>query len=133
MDGYVGIEKIDPIERLKQHEITKILWQSLCEKGIREGDKGRIKAFLFSNLYEHAKELEAQFKGEFEVVIFKEDEGSEYIIEITTPVCRLSNEALEEVADILMISAADTNTKFDGFELDVNEVKKLNKPWWRIW
>lgn len=133
MSVYVGIEKIDPLERRKQHEITKKLWQTLCDKGVRKGDKGRIRAYLVSNLYEQAKGLEAQFKTDFELTIIKQDEGSKYIIELITPVCRMSNEVLEELADILMISAVDTNTKFDGFELDINEIKKLNKPLWKIW
>jgi hypothetical protein len=45
----------------------------------------------------------------------------------------LSIEALVELADLLLISAVETKTKFDGLELDVNEVKKLNTPWWKLW
>jgi|GEM_PF-6563702 len=136
MNVYTGIEKVDPTERLIQHGITKTLWQKLCEEGVRKGDNGRIIAYLVSDYYEQAEGLKAQYNDGFEATIFKEDEedeDSKYIIEIITPVCSLSNEALEELADILMISAVQTNTKFDGFEIDMSEVKKLNTPWWKIW
>ncbi len=133
MSVFAGIEKVDPIERLKQHKITKMLWQQLCEKGIRKGDKGRINAYLVADLYEQAESLKAEYQGGFKVTIFEQDESSKYLIEIITPVCNLSNEALEELADMLMISAVDTKTQFDGFEIDMNEVKKLKPPWWRIW
>lgn len=134
MNNYVGIEKIDPMERLKQHELTKSLWKELCGLGIKTGDKGRIKAFLASDSYEQAMDFKIKFQDDdFEVTIFEQEEDSELIIQLITPVSRLSIEAFIELADILMIYADETKNKFDGFELDLNEVKKLNRPWWKIW
>jgi len=136
MSAYAGIEKIDPIERVKQHELTKALWQQLVEAGIKTGYKGRIKGYLASNSIEHALEFKEKFQGDedFEVVIYEnEEDDSTQIIEITTPKSRLSLEALIELADILMIFAEETNLKFEGFELEINEIKKLNSPLWKFW
>lgn len=133
MSQYKGIEKIDPIERSIQHELTKSLWQKLCEMGVKTGDRGRIKGIVISNSYEQAKELKEIQSSYFDVSIQKQKENSTQIIQITTPISRLSLEALVELTDVLLIAAAETNTKFDGLELDVNQVKKLNTPWWKIW
>lgn len=130
---YEGVEKIDPIEREKQHALTKALWQQLGEMGIKTGDKGRIEGFFTSTSYEQAVKLQASQDEDFKATVYEDEESPTYMIQITTPVCRLSIEALVELADIFMMSAVDTQTTFDGFQLDVNEIKKLNAPWWKIW
>lgn len=55
------IEIIDPIERSIQHELTKSLWQKLCEMRIKIGDKGRTNGIFISKSYEQAKALKASF------------------------------------------------------------------------
>src|SRR5690606_8332165 len=103
MNNYAGIEKVDPIERMKQHELTKSLWKELCGLGIKTGDKGRIKAFLASDSYEQAMDFKIKFQDDdFEVTIFEQEEDSELIIQLITPVSRLSIEAFIELADILI-------------------------------
>ncbi|MFD0616885.1 hypothetical protein ACFQZR_05370 [Paenibacillus sp. GCM10027629] len=130
---YKGIETVDPIERMKQHELTKSLWQKLNEMSIKTGNKGRITGYIVSNSLEDLLELKKQYQDDFEATIFNDEEDSTQIIQIKTPISRLSLEALIELADILMISAVEFNAKFNGLELDINEVKKLNAPWWKFW
>lgn len=133
MSGYAGIELIDSTERLKHHELTKALWQKLREMDIKTGDKGRIKGVLISNSYEQAKTLKENFQGDdFDATIYNQGDSTQ-IIQITTPLCKLSIEVLLEITDLLLISVVNTDIKFDGLELDVNEVKKLNAPWWKFW
>jgi len=133
MSGYAGIELIDSTERLKHHELTKALWQKLREMDIKTGDKGRIKGVLISNSYEQAKTLKKNFQGDdFDATIYNQGDSTQ-IIQITTPLCKLSIEALLEITDLLLISVVNTDIKFDGLEIDVNEVKKLNAPWWKFW
>lgn len=133
MSLYRGIENIDQIERLKQHELTKSLWQKLSEMGVKTGDKGRIKGYLVSKSYEHAMNFKTRFQHDFNVTIHEHEESSTKLIECTTPISRMSLEALVELADILMIVAVETDTIFDGLELNLNEIKKLNPPWWKFW
>lgn len=134
MNGYIGIGEIDPIERSKQHELTKALWQKLHEMGIKTGESGRIKGILTTNSYEQARALMRTFQdGHFEATIYNQEETTTHLIEITTPISRLSVEALLELTDMLLASVLETDIKFDGLELDVNEVKKLNAPWWKFW
>ncbi|NOU77037.1 hypothetical protein GC098_37730 [Paenibacillus sp. LMG 31458] len=132
MNQYKGIEIIDPIERSIQHELTKSLWQKLCEMRIKIGDKGRINGIFISKSYEQAKALKASFH-DWDVSIHKQEENSTQTIQITTPISRLSVEALVELTDVFLIAAAETVTKFDGLEFDVNEIKRLNTPWWKFW
>ncbi|KIL39121.1 hypothetical protein SD70_22070 [Gordoniibacillus kamchatkensis] len=133
LSGYKGIDFIDPIERAKQHELTKSLWQKLREMGVKTGNKGRIKGIMIANSYEQAEEVRALYQDDFDASICKQYDNSTHIVEITTPISRLSVEALLDLTDILMVSAAETNSKFDGLELDMHEVKKLNPPWWKFW
>jgi len=134
MGIYSGVEKIDPIERQKQHELTKALWRKLCEMGVKTGDKGRINGILTTQSYERAEELKARLHNDdFGVTIYRHEEDQAHIVQLTTPISRLTMEALVELADILMIEAAVTETTFDGLELDINEIKKLNTPWWKFW
>lgn len=133
MQYYAGIEKVDSIERSKQHQLTKSLWQQLCDMGIKTGDKGRIKALLVSDSCENAEELKAKYQEDFDATLYKNEEEATYLVELETPVSRLSLEAFLELADILMISADETGCKFDGLEIDAEEVRKLNVPWWKFW
>jgi len=64
MNKYKGIELIDPIEREKQHILTKALWQQLCKVGIKTGDKGRITCILVSKSFEMANELKSKYQGD---------------------------------------------------------------------
>ena len=133
MSKYEGLELIDPIEREKQHALTKALWQQLCEAGIKTRDKGRINCFMVSKSFEMANKLKLEYQGDWECNIFKEEESSQYLIKITTSLCYLSIEAFIELADILMYAGLWSDSTFDGFEIDIEEVKKLNKPWWKLW
>lgn len=132
MSGYTGIELIDPTERLKQHELTKELWQKLRELGIKAGNKGIIDGIFYSKSHEQAKVLKASF-SDWDVSIQEQKENLSQIIQITTPISRLSIEALVELTDVFLIAAAETDTKFDGLELEVNKIKRLNAPWWKFW
>ncbi|MGG1516176.1 hypothetical protein ABE504_12225 [Paenibacillus oryzisoli] len=132
MSGYTGIELIDPTERLKQHELTKELWEKLRELGIKTGNKGMICGIFYSKSNEKAKVLKASF-SDWDVSIQEQRENLSPIIQITTPISRLSIEALIELTDVFLIAAAETDTKFDGFELEVNKIKRLNASWWKFW
>jgi hypothetical protein len=132
MSGYTGIKLIDPTERIKQHELTNELWQKLRELGIKTGDKGIINGVFISKSYEQAKVLKASF-NDWDVSIQEQKENLSQIIQITTPISRLSIEALVELTDVFLIAAAETDTKFDGLELEVNKIKRLNTTWWKFW
>lgn len=133
MFEYSGIELIDPFEREKQHILTKELWKNLCERGVKNRDKGRIIGILYSNSKEKALQLTFEFQSTWKAEVFESDEDSLYLVKVKTGVCCLTIEAFLELADILMIDGSTFDLTFSGFEIDLEEVKRLNKPWWKLW
>lgn len=132
MEKYIGVELIDQKERERQHILTKALWQHLCEAGIKTGDEGRISCVLFSKSLDNANELKFKYQGDWDTVVSEQKDSQLYIVEIITPLFYFSIEALIDLADVLMVSAYEHDSIFDGFEMKIEDIKR-KKHWWKFW
>src|SRR5512133_3819753 len=96
---YPGIDEIDQNALAAQYTLTDALWSTLLERGVREGQPGRIEVY-FRAAHEIASaslaRAYARKKGfEHEVIRANDDSGA-FTVRVVTPVVALSRDCLLE-------------------------------------
>jgi hypothetical protein len=127
---YAGIEKVDPAQRQAQHALTAALWERLSEQGVRARSTGNIEAFLWADEEGAAASLGGVFadgKWGRELAVV----DGRFRVKLTTPEIVLTPQAFHELVDVMMVAAVEHGCTFDGFQVDLNAVRR--RPWWQIW
>lgn len=130
-EPYVGIERLDPIERQKQHALADALWQLLNEKGVRRGSIGQIDVFLYGEEKAAASLAGMIRRGGWSAATTQDGEPGRVRVQVTTDDVVFSRDAFIDLTDIMMVAAADHGCVYDGVEVAVHAVKK--RPWWQFW
>lgn len=75
--------------------------------------------------------MKSKYQGDWETIVSEQKDSQLYIVEVITPLFYFSIEALIELADVLMVSAYEHDSIFDGFEIKVEDINR-KKHWWKF-
>lgn len=128
-----GIENVDPNERKRQHLLTKALWEQLNSNGNGVGKAGQIECILFAPTEEAAAQIAEEYNEGFDISTNAVEGSNDICITLVSPICEFTEEAFLELTDIMLVSASYAGAVFDGFQVDVNALQNIKKPWWKFW
>jgi hypothetical protein len=120
-----GLDKVDANTLQAQRLLTEALWSTLHEEGLREGAAGRIQSFFFAESSEAVASLRKVFISDgwsFEVLSSEDDSGG-LQVKLVSPEVALTLEAFLELAEVMLVAAAEHACTFDGFQLNLNAVR----------
>lgn len=129
---YKGIEHIDSELRYRQRILSEALWTHLTEQGVTTKSTGQIKGVFRSENVEGAKAIASAFPT-WDCQHKELDDERKYVIHILCPQCHFNLQAFTELTDIFLIASSETNTIFDGLEVELHNVKNLRSKWWKFW
>jgi hypothetical protein len=133
MANYKGIEKVDAQTLGAQRSLTEALWRTLQEQGLKDGTARRIECFFVARGDAIASLLNAFPKTsewDHEVSPIDDPPGA-VSVKVISPLAYLTREALMDLVDVMMIAADESGCVFDGFQVDVTDLRQ--RSWWKFW
>jgi hypothetical protein len=134
MVEYKGIENVDAQALSAQRALTEALWLTLQRQGVKNRTARRIECFFVAGSDSAVAALLNGFPetGKWNHEVFPIDDPPGAIsVKIISPVVGISREALLELVDVMMIAADESGCVFDGFQVDLSDLKL--RPWWKFW
>jgi len=134
MVEYKGIEKVDAQALSDQRSLTEALWLALQRQGVKNRTPRRVECFFIARADSAVASLLNAFPetGEWNRDVSRIDDTPDTIsVKIISPLVHLTREALLELVDVMMIAADESGCVFDGFQVDLSDLKQ--RPWWKFW
>ena len=134
MVEYKGIEKVDAQARSAQQALTEALWLTLRRQGIKRGTPRRLECCFVAREDAAVAALLNAFPEtrEWSHQVSRMAEPPDAIsVKVISPLAYLSKEALLELVDVMMIAAYESGCDFDGFHIDLSDLRQ--RPWWKFW
>jgi len=134
MVEYKGIEKVDAQALSDQRSLTEALWLALQRQGVKNRTPRRVECFFLARADSAVALLLNAFPdtGEWKRDVSRIDDTPDTIsVKIISPLVHLTREALLELVDVMMIAADESGCVFDGFQVDLSDLKQ--RSWWKFW
>ena len=134
MVEYKGIDRVDAQVLSAQRSLTEALWLTLQSQGVKDRTPRRVECCFVAR---RDSAVAALLKGtpgtaDWNHEISRIDDPPGAIsVKIISPPVYLSREALLELVDVMMIAAQDSGCVFDGFHVDLSDLR--NRPRWKFW
>jgi hypothetical protein len=134
MVEYKGIAKVDAQALSAQRSLTEALWLTLQSQGVEDRTSRSVECCFVAR---EDSAVAALLKGipetaDWNHAVSRIDESPGAIsVKIISPPVHLSRDSLLELLDVMMIAAHDSGCVFDGFHVDLSDLRQ--RPRWKFW